>query len=246
LEEPLVPEEEFSDESGFAPMFAMMAIGDDPVIENDIPVPGTYNNGLCNSNPLYCVDAEPVTNPNDYTDEGTYGRKTYDIPEINGILAEILVVKSGDDYLFFKNGSGATCFEDTFCVEFDGTKVHIYSYETQANGYKGYNLINFWVTGLPEGSNPGCTDRLANNFNPDANLDDGSCDYDDPGDGGGGSGGSGGSGGGSTPVLIPVTGVDLESGFSLYRVLMLMAGSSLLTSGLFMKGSTKKEKKQRG
>ena len=42
------------------------------------------------------------------------------------------------------------------------------------------NLINQWIY---EGGNPsqddieGCTDPLANNFNPDANLEDGSCEY---------------------------------------------------------------------
>ncbi len=256
VEDPLPSEEELVDQGEFAPMLSLMAIGDDPDVANEIPVPGNYNNGLCNSNPLYCVDADPVTNPNDYTDEGTYGSKTYDIPEINGIQAEIVVIKSGNDYFFFKNGSSATCFEDTFCVEFDGTKVHIYSYQTQGNPndpfFKGYNLINFWVTGLPEGEIPGCTDRTALNFNPEATLDDGSCEFDEPGGGGGGNPGGGdggnpggGGSGGGLPLLIPVTGADLDGGFAHYRIWMVLAGSALLTSGLLMKRTAKKEEKQK-
>ncbi len=46
-----------------------------------------------------------------------------------------------------------------------------------------------------------------------------------------------------TPLVIPVTGVDLDGEFPLFRRTMLLAGSVLLTSGLFMKGTTKKEKK---
>jgi hypothetical protein len=100
VEEPLVEEPLVEDPD--APLLSLAVIGDDPNVATEIPVPGNYNNGLCNSNPLYCVDAEPVTNPNDYDDQGTYGSKTYTIPEINGIQAEILVVKSGADYLFSK------------------------------------------------------------------------------------------------------------------------------------------------
>ena len=45
------------------------------------------------------------------------------------------------------------------------------------------------------------------------------------------------------PLIIPVTGVDLDGEFPLFRRAMLLAGSVLMTSGLFMKGTTKKEKK---
>ena len=175
---------------------------------------------------------------------------------------------------------------------------------------------------------PGCMDQAANNYNPDATEEDGSCEYDEedplgltigavctPGEGGyflawsvnnpngfavdatwdlNGSNGGGslapgsnfigntptgsgsytlnvswGSGQASksaqalcqpttdedppdettttvvvqAPVIIPVTGVDMDGEFPMYRRLMLLAGSVLLTSGLFMKGTTKKEKK---
>ena len=96
---------------------------------------------------------------------------------------------------------------------------------------------------------PGCMDQLATNYDPKATIDDGSCDFDEPG-GGGDPGDEDNPGDGSrvasgVPLLIPVTGVDLDGEFPMYRRLMLLAGSVLLTSGLFMKGTSKKEKKQK-
>ena len=294
------------------------AIGDDPNVSNELPGFGTtYSNGDCVTN-IACVTDEPVTNPNDYTDQGTYGEKDYVLPDFGGNEANIVAVKRGNDWFFFKVGSGESCEETTFCVEFDGAgNVKVFSYEEQANGYLGYNMIHFWyvnpdgnpcdeanfvggdnpcdeeeIPGCtdPEANNydpeatedngscqydeiPGCTDRAANNFdadateddgsceydvpgcmdqaannyNPEATKDDGSCDFDDPGDPGDGGNPGGDDNFVSTgvPLLIPVTGADLGGGFPLSRGLMLLAGSVLLTNGLLMKGTTKKEKKQK-
>jgi hypothetical protein len=369
LDEPLVEEppleeppldEGFSLRLGAISLFSVSsAIGDDPLIADELPDFGTnYSNGDCVTNDS-CVTDEPVTNPNDYTDQGTYGEKDYSLPDIGGNTANIVAVKRGNDWFFFKVGSGESCDETTFCVEFDGSgNVKVYSYEPQAHGYLGYNMIHFWYVAPPDEGIPGCTDRTATNFNPDATEDDDSCEYEEvnpgcmdqtatnydpkateddgsceyeeenplnltlnavctPGDGGyflawyinnpndfdvnaswdlNGSNGAGSMSPGSNfvgttplgnasytlnaswsfgeasksaqalcqpeitenppddtatvtfvapqaPLIIPVTGVDLDSGFPLYRRLMLLAGSALLTSGLFMKGTTKKEKK---
>lgn len=361
------------------------AIGDDPNIANELPDFGnTYSNGDCVTN-TSCETAEPVTNPNDYTDQGTYGEKDYALPDFGGNTANIVGIKQGDEWFFFKVGSGATCDNTTFCVEFDGSgNVKVFSYVPQANGYSGYNMIHFWFVAPDEEGTPGCTDQSATNYNPDATKDDGSCEYEEsvpgcmdetatnynpdatedngscefeeeqipgctdrsatnynpdateddgsceyeeqsldltlnavctPGEGGyhlawyinnpndfdvsaswelNGVPGDGTMSPGSNfigntpngsasytlnaswkfgeasktaqalckpekenqpetvtftapqaPLIIPVTGVDLDGGFALYRKLMLMAGSVLLGSGLMMKRAVKKEKKQK-
>ena len=329
------------------------AIGDDPVVANELPDFGNnYSNGDCVTN-ASCVTDEPVTNPNDYIDQGTYGQKDYTLPDIGGNTANIVAVKRGNEWFFFKVGSGTTCDETTFCVEFDGSgNVQVYSYQPQANGYLGYNMIHFWYVAPPipgcmdqtatnynpdatedNGSCeyvvviPGCMDQAATNYNPEATEDNGSCEFEQqrlgltlnavctPGEGGyflawsvnnpngfavdatwdlNGSNGTGslapgtnfigntptgsgsytlnvswGSGKASksaqalckpeiekdppdettttvvvqAPLVIPVTGADLDGEFPLFRRVMLLAGSVLLTSGMFMKGTTKKEKK---
>jgi hypothetical protein len=179
VEEP-APEPLFGDFSmmrfGAVSLFSLSsAIGDDPAIAGELPGFGvTYSNGDCVTNNS-CVTDEPVTNPNDYTDQGTYGEKDYTLPDIGGNTANIVAVKRGNDWFFFKVGSGAACDETTFCVEFDGSgNVKVYSYETQANGYLGYNMIHFWYVTPPV---PGCMDQTATNFNPEATEDDGSCEY---------------------------------------------------------------------
>lgn len=391
VEEPPVPEPLFEESSGlrfgaFSLLSLSSAIGDDPLIADELPDFGNnYSNGDCVTNDA-CVTDEPVTNPNEYTDQGTYGEKDYALPDIGGNTANIVAVKRGDDWFFFKVGSGESCDETTFCVEFDGAgNVKVFSYVPQANGYLGYNMINFWYVAPPDEDVYGCTDRSATNFNPNATVDDESCEYEEvtpgcmdqlatnynpnatesdgscefeevipgcmdqlatnynpeatesdgsceyeegnrlaltlnaictAGDGGyflawyvnnpndfdvnaswdlNGSNGAGvmspGSnfigntplgnasytlnvdwksgeasksaqalckpGGGDTPdettttlvaapqnpLIIPVTGVDLDGGFPLYRRLMLLVGATLLSSGLFMKGTAKKEMK---
>ena len=175
------------------------AIGDDPNVANELPGFGnTYSNGDCVTNTA-CVTDEPVTNPNDYTDQGTYGEKDYALPDFGGDEANIVAVKRGNDWFFFKVGSGEACDETTFCVEFDGAgNVKVFSYEPQANGYLGYNMIHFWYVN-PDGNPcdeatfagvggdnpcdeeeiPGCTDPEANNYDPEATEDNGSCEYDE-------------------------------------------------------------------
>ncbi len=368
-------------------MLVSSAIGDDPNVANELPDFGnTYSNGDCVTNNA-CETDEPVTNPNEYTDQGTYGEKDYALPEIGGNTANIVAVKEGDEWFFFKVGSGETCDETTYCVEFDSAgNVKVFSYVPQANGYKGYNMIHFWYVAPTEEEIPGCMDQAATNFNPDATEDDGSCQYEEveipgcmdqaatnfnpeatendgsceyeeevlgcmdrtatnfnpeateddgsceyeeqqldltlnavctPGESGyylawyinnpndfgvsaswelNGVPGNGTMSPGSNfigntptgydsytlnaswkfgeasksaqavckpvtedppdtttvtfvasqdPLLIPVTGVDLDGGFSLYRRLMLVAGSVLLGSGLMMRGAARKEKKHK-
>lgn len=160
---------------------SISAIGDDPNVQNELPDFGTnYNNGDCVTNTA-CETAEPVTNPNEYSDQGSYGEKDYVLPDISGNTANVVALKDGNDWYFFKKGSGETCVGTSFCVNFDDQgNVSVYSYQTQANGYKGYNMIHFWY--VSDDTNEevlGCTDRLALNFNPAATTDNGSCQYDE-------------------------------------------------------------------
>ena len=186
VEEPPVGDALFDDSSNLMGALSLQlfsaAIGDDPAVAGELPGFGnTYSNGDCVTNPA-CVTDEPVTNPNDYTDQGTYGEKDYSLPDFGGNEANIVAVKRGNDWFFFKVGSGEACDQTTFCVEFDGAgNVKVFSYEPQANGYLGYNMIHFWYVAPPDEGIPGCIDRTANNFNPNATEDDGSCEYDIPG-----------------------------------------------------------------
>ncbi len=234
-EEEVLPEEPLEDERLTSLSFSAMtvgAIGDDPAVQDELPDFGTnYGNGDCVTNDS-CETAEPVTNPNEYSDQGTYGEKDYVLPDIGGNEANIVAIKEGNDWYFFKKGSGETCVASSFCVEFDDQgNVSVYSYQTQGNGYKGYNMIHFWYAQEDTDEEVyGCTDRLALNYNPDATMDDQSCQYDeelygctdplalnynpdataddqsceyeedDPGDGD-----EGGGGGTTTSLLIPVT-----------------------------------------
>ena len=175
------PEEELQVESfSVSSMTVSSPIGDDPNVQNELPDFGTnYNNGDCATNDA-CETAEPVTNPNEYSDQGSYGEKDYDLPEINGNEANIVAIKDGNNWYFFKKGSGETCVSSTFCVNYDDSgHVSVYSYQTQGQGYKGYNLINFWYVSDQEETVRGCTDASALNYNPSANSDDGSCSYDE-------------------------------------------------------------------
>jgi hypothetical protein len=89
IEEPLLEEE---------PLMLMMMsapIGDDPNVSSELPGFGTnYNQGDCVTN-TSCEPAEPVTNPNDYSDQGTYGEKAYILPSISGSTANIVAIKNG-------------------------------------------------------------------------------------------------------------------------------------------------------
>jgi len=236
IEEPLaeeVPTLEVSDESLSV---ASSAIGDDPNVADELPDFGNnYNNGDCVTNDA-CVTAEPVTNPNEYTDQGTYGEKDYVLPDIGGNTANIVALKKGDTWYFFKKGSGETCVEDTFCVNFDDQgNVSVFSYQTQANGYKGYNMIHFWFV-APPGDNDilGCTDRSAKNFNPEANVDDGSCkfkdDKPDPVDVPDGVGGP------VAPLLIPVTGLDLNTSLAGLQTLFMVMGLMFFGVTMMLEG----------
>ena len=157
------------------------ATGDDPTVQDELPDFGTnYGNGDCVTNDS-CETAEPVTNPNEYSDQGTYGEKDYDLPEISGNEANIVAIKEGSEWYFFKKGSGETCVESSFCVNFDNSgNVSVYSYQTQGLGYKGYNMIHFWYIGDQDEEEEdvyGCMDPQALNFNSSATVDDGSCQY---------------------------------------------------------------------
>lgn len=186
-EQDLAPEEEEEPE-GELPLGAMSlsamslgAQGDDPAVQSDLPDFGTnYNNGDCVNNDA-CETAEPVTSPNQYSDQGTYGKKDYSLPSIGGNQANIVAIKEGNQWYFFKKGSAETCVGSTFCVEFDDQgHVSVYSYQTQGNGYKGYNMIHFWFVSDEDEEVEiyGCTDRLAMNFNPAATVNDGNCEYE--------------------------------------------------------------------
>ena len=112
----------------------------------------------------------------------------------------------------------------------------------------------------------GCTNLSAQNYNPLANTDDGSCQFDtpddpdDPGDPGGGGGG----GGGTTPVttavipvtgqtaaggpteeliLIPVTGVDNAFPLTTWQRLLFSASALLFGLNLVMEGISRKIKR---
>ena len=91
------PEEELQVESfSVSSMTVSSPIGDDPNVQNELPDFGTnYNNGDCATNDA-CETAEPVTNPNEYSDQGSYGEKDYDLPEINGNEANIVAIKDGN------------------------------------------------------------------------------------------------------------------------------------------------------
>jgi hypothetical protein len=178
---PEEPEDEFALGAMSLSAMSLGAEGDDPAVQNKLPDFGnTYNNGDCVTNDA-CETAEPVTNPNQYSDQGTYGKKDYTLPDIGGNKANIVAIKEGNQWYFFKKGSGETCLGTTFCVEFDDQgHVSVYSYQTQGNGYKGYNMIHFWYVSddNEEEEVYGCTDRLALNFNPAATMDDGNCEYE--------------------------------------------------------------------
>jgi hypothetical protein len=178
---PEEPEDEFSMGAMSLSAMSLGAEGDDPAVQNDLPDFGaTYNNGDCVANDA-CETAEPVTNPNEYSDQGTYGKKDYTLPDIGGNQANVVAIKEGNQWYFFKKGSGETCVGTTFCVEFDDQgHVSVYSYQTQGNGYKGYNMIHFWYVSddNEEEEVYGCTDRLALNFNPAATMDDGNCEFE--------------------------------------------------------------------
>lgn len=180
-EEPEEPEDEFSLGAMSLSAMSLGAEGDDPALQDDLPDFGTnYGNGDCVTNDA-CETAEPVTNPNEYSDQGAYGEKDYTLPDIGGNQANIVAIKEGNQWYFFKKGSGETCVGDSFCVEFDDQGgVSVYSYQTQGNGYKGYNMIHFWYVSDDNEEEEifGCMDRLALNFNPAATADDGSCEYE--------------------------------------------------------------------
>jgi hypothetical protein len=75
------------------------AIGDDPAIADMLPDFGnTYSNGDCVTNDS-CETAELVTNPNEYTDMGSFGKKDYILPVISGNTANIVAVKKRGEYL---------------------------------------------------------------------------------------------------------------------------------------------------
>jgi len=275
IEEPLaeeVPTLEVSDES-----LSVMSstIGDDPNVADELPDFGNnYNNGDCVTNDA-CEAAEPVTDPNEYTDQGTYGEKDYVLPDIGGNTANIVALKKGDTWYFFKKGSGETCVEDTFCVNFDDQgNVSVFSYQTQGDGYEGFEMIHFWfaegtsdegVSGCTDGSainyDPlatvddgscqyeqkeilGCMDDTALNYDPEANVDDGSCKYG--GGGGGGEGGGGGTpgpvsipvaaGGPVAPLIVPVTGLDLNTPLAGLQKLLIFMGLMFFGVTMMLEG----------
>ena len=244
------PEEELLlEESEEFEMSLMSVIGDDPNVGNELPDFGnTYTNGDCVTN-TSCEPDEPVTNPNDYTNTANYGYKDYTLPLINGQPAKIVAIKDGNTWLFFKEGSSETCAGTSFCVEFDGNgNVRVFSYNKNGPNFAGFQLIHFWLEGEidPGGDDVfGCTDREATNFNPDATVDDQSCEYEDPEDpeDPGDPGGGGGGGGtttlsvpptGDDPVLIPVTGVNqlAELQLVLRSLGMAFVGASVLSGGM--------------
>lgn len=237
-------EELLLEESEEFEMSLMSVIGDDPDVGNELPDFGnTYTNGDCVTN-TSCEPDEPVTNPNDYTNTSGYGYKDYVLPLIDGQPAKIVAIKDGNTWLFFKEGSSETCAGTSFCVEFDGNgNVRVFSYQQNGPNFAGFQLIHFWLEGEidPGGDDVfGCTDREANNFNPDATVDDQSCQFDEPGGGGGQSGGGGGTTtlsvppAGADPVLIPVTGADqlAELQLVLRSLGMAFVGASVLSGGL--------------
>jgi hypothetical protein len=235
VEEPKAPADEDPPE-----LSLMAAIGDDPTVEDELPDFGnTYTNGDCVTHANCEVD-EPVTNPNDYTDQGTYGEKTYVLPVINGSSANIVAIKSGNDWFFYKEGSAVACSSSGFCVEFDGGgNLLVRSYDSQGPNFKGFNLIHFWL-GASEEDILGCTDPEALNYDQEATFDDGSCEYDDPGGGGGPPPVDPPPGGGGQ--LIPVTGADL-SGVSLAELQLMLRslGALFLGSNLVIGGVSKRK-----
>lgn len=236
VEEPKEPAEE-------APELSLMAaIGDDPNVQNDLPDFGTgYNNGDCVTNSNCAVD-EPVTNPNDYTDQGAFGEKSYVLPLINGTTANIVAIKSGDDWFFYKEGSAVACTSSGFCVEFDGGgNLLVRSYDTQGPNFKGFNLIHFWLGAGPEDI-LGCTDPEALNYDQEATYDNGTCEYDEPGGGGGPPPVDPPAGGGGQ--LIPVTGADLSGVAAAELQLMLRGLGALFLGSNFVIAGFSKRKSQ--
>jgi hypothetical protein len=218
VEEPEVVEEpeelEEPEDEGELEFSLQAAIGSDPDVADELPDFGNnYNNGDCVLNDSCAVD-EPVTNPNDYTDMGTYGKKDYVLPIIDGSTANIVAIKEGNTWYFFKQGSGVTCVGTSFCVEFDGSgNVSIHSYNKNGPNYSGFNLIHFWLGESPDpggGGGPG---------------------PQDPPPGGGGQ-------------LIPVTGADLSGVSAAELQLMLRSLGALFLGSNFVIGGIAKRKQQ--
>jgi len=164
----------------------------------------------------------------------------------------------GDPYCVTFGDNGEVTVEVNQCFELVGAKQNCKPANDISN-------IQFWkpgdececegvgllaVNGGCECPDPdddiyGCTDREAVNFNPDATVDDQSCEYEDPedpedpGDPGGGGGGGGTTSlsvppAGTDPVLIPVTGVNqlAELQLVLRSLGMAFVGASVLSGGL--------------
>ncbi|MCJ7519321.1 MAG: hypothetical protein MUO42_06580 [Anaerolineaceae bacterium] len=88
----------------------------------------------------------------------------------------------------------------------------------------------------------GCTDEDAKNYDPAANVDDGSCKYKKPGGGGGGGGTPGpvsipvAAGGPVAPLIIPVTGLDLNTPLAGLQKLFMVMGLMFFGVTMMLEG----------
>jgi len=98
----------------------------------------------------------------------------------NGIISEITLWNfafTDSDVSNFNNGNLVPQSNSVFAAwnfnEGEGDTV----YDLSSNGNHGTIYGATWSTDVPI---PGCTDPFATNYNPDADFDDGSCEYDFP------------------------------------------------------------------
>jgi hypothetical protein len=176
--------------------------------------------------------------------------------------ASVVVIKAGNEEFFFYPG-GPECdnTSDPYCVVFNYDNTITIYRNAGGPGVKEISNIQFWnPPGDPGGENPcdggdirlldtngliicGCPDPDAENFNPEANYDDGSCQYDDPPGGGGGPSPEIPPTGGD-PQLIPVTGSDLGGATAAELQLMLRSLGALFLGSNFVIGGIAKRKQQ--
>jgi len=210
-EDPEENEVPLFDTSKMLLMMSSSVVGDDQTIKNKLPDFGNnYNQGDCMTN-ASCAPDEPVTNPNQYTNQGDYGEKKYSLPKIGGNNANVIAIKDGNNWYFFEPGSSGGCETGMpFCVEFDGNDVFVRSYEKQGrNLWSGFNLIHFWyVAGPPPPNGPGPNDATKSDV-PE----------------------------GEVVSLIPVTGLDLTENSQVHMgfTLMILLGFSMIIKGLSQK-----------
>ncbi len=154
--------------------------------ETDLGLPDAGVNGFHNDECAASGTCEKTSV--DVSDGGTFdfdGSSDPNVidPDSGKVIGspEVIVVKAGTsefviahDEPFFRLCDSAV---DAYCAKWwdDGT-VTVQRFG-ESSDRKDISHIEFWDLAGDENSVPGCTDALATNYNPDATVDNGTCEY---------------------------------------------------------------------